>query len=305
MSIFLRKKWGLAAIALIYTSLWGLAFPIVKLCMTELGVISDIDKCLVAGIRFTISGAALSAYAAVTERRVLPNRSNVAAVLGYGALGTALQYAFTFIGLSRVSGGVGAIFDQLCVFFIILLGGLLLKNDSLNAYKVLGCVLGFAGVLIVNTEPTGIAFSFLGEGMMLLATLCQTGAYFIAARSAGKLSAVRLVGNGQLVGGVLLLAVSLCFGAGIPKISSGGVLLLLAMSAISAVAYVLSLVPLKYFPASEVSVYNLLIPVFGVLLSGLVLGEDILRWNYPVSLALITLGILAVNLKWRRRARDI
>ena len=106
--------------------------------------------------------------------------------------------------------------------------------------------------------------------------------------------------------GVLLLAVSLCSGAGIPKITASGMLLLLAMSAISAVAYVLSLVPLKYFPASEVSVYNLLIPVFGVVLSGLVLGENILKWNYPVSLALIALGIFAVNLKWRgKRVRDI
>ena len=152
---------------------------------------------------------------------------------------------------------------------------------------------------------TGFAFSFLGEGMMIIAALCQTGAYFIAAKSADRLSAVRLVGNGQLIGGALLLAVSLCLGANIPKISLAGLLLLLALAAISAAAYVLSLMPLRYFPASEVSVYNLLIPVFGVVLSGIILGEDVLKWNYPISLALICAGIILVNLKGKNNGKNI
>lgn len=305
MNELLKKKQGVACIALIYTLLWGLAFPFIKLCMSELSIVRDLDKCLLAGIRFTVSGAVLSVYAGAREKRALPQKRDAFTVIGYGALGTALQYACTFIGLSRVGGGVGAIFDQLCVFFVILLGGIFLKNDRLTWKKVLGCAVGFVGVLAVNTEPAGFAFSFLGEGMMIIAALCQTGAYFIAAVSADRLSAVRLVGNGQLVGGVLLLVISLCLGASIPKISLAGLLLLLALAAISAVAYVLSLMPLRYFPASEVSVYNLLIPVFGVLMSGVILREDILKWNYPVSLALICVGIILVNIKGKKNGKNI
>ena len=304
MNFLLQKRWGVAVVALIYTFLWGLAFPLVKLCMTELSVVCDLDKCLVAGIRFAISGAALSLFVGLRERRALPEKRDTATVLGYGLMGTALQYAATYIGLSRVGGGIGAIFDQLCVFFIILLGGLFLKNDSLTVMKVIGCVLGFVGGLAVNTEPAGISFSFLGEGMMILAAALQTGAYFIAARSADRLSAVRLVGNGQLVGGLLLVIVSLTLGARVPSVGAAGVALLFALAAISAVAYVLSLLPLRYFPASEVSVYNLLIPIFGVVLSGLVLGEDILKWNYPVSLGLIALGIVFVNFR-RKNGKNI
>ena len=53
--------------------------------------------------------------------------------------------------------------------------------------------------------------------------------------------------------------------------------------------------PLKYFPASEISSFNLLITVFGVVMSGIVLGENILKWNYFVSLALIGAGIILIN----------
>ena len=293
----LKRKWGVLLLALVYTSLWGMAFPLVKLCMDELSLTRDLDKCLLAGVRFLISGAALSAVAAIGEKRALPSRRDALSVCAYGALGTAAQYAFTFIGLSRVSGGAGAIFDQLCVFFVVLFGALFLKNESLSAKKIIGCAIGFIGVIAVNAEGAGFSFSLLGEGMMLLAAVCQTGAYFVAAKTAGSVSAIRLVGNGQLIGGALLTVVSLCLGASFPTVSAAGALLILALAAISAVSYVLSLLPLRYFPASEVSVFNLLIPVFGVVFSGLMLGENILKWNYPVSLALIAAGIFIVNHK--------
>ena len=64
---------------------------------------------------------------------------------------------------------------------------------------------------------------------------------------------------------------------------------------ISAVAYILSLAPLKYFPASEISSFNLLITVFGVVMSAVMLGENIFRWNYLVSLVLISGGIILIN----------
>ena len=107
MNRILEKKWGLVLIALVYTSLWGLAYSLVKLCMRELSISDDLDKCLLAGIRFTLSGAALSVYAGVSEKRALPTKNEFPKILGYGLLGTAIQYSFTFIGLSRVGGGVG------------------------------------------------------------------------------------------------------------------------------------------------------------------------------------------------------
>ena len=220
-------------------------------------------------------------------------------VILYGILGTSLQYAFTYIGLSNVDASKGAIFDQLGVFIIVIFGGLFLKNDKLSPLKIIGCVIGLAGVLSTSTERLTFTFSLEGEGMMTLAALCQTGAYFVAVFSAGKFSATKLVGYGQLIGGVLLTAFSLIMGGRISTVSVSGILLLLALAAISAVAYVLSLIPLKYFPASEVSVFNLFISVFGVVMSGLVLGENVLKLNYLIAFILISLGVFAVNRRKR------
>ena len=295
------KKKNVVLLALFYTFLWGSCFPLVKLCMEGFGASDNMSKCLVAGLRFTLAGLGLILYSLIKEKKeALPTKRELPYLLGYGLLATALQYAFTFIGLSNVDGAKGAIFDQLGVFIIIILSGLLLKNDTLSAWKILGCVIGLFGILAVNTEKMTFSFALDGELMMTLAALCQTGAYFVAVLCAGKVAAAKLVGYGQLFGGILLCVFSLLMGGRIQQIRPQGVLTLLALALFAAVAYVLSLVPLKYFPASEVSVFNLLITVFGVVMSGLVLRENIFRANYLIALALIVIGILLVNYRDKR-----
>ena len=66
---------------------------------------------------------------------------------------------------------------------------------------------------------------------------------------------------------------------------------------ISAVAYTLWGVLLKYNPVSRVSVFGFMNPVFGVLLSALILGESAqaLSIYALAALVLVSLGIYVVN----------
>ena len=301
MSIF-EKKRNVVFIAIFYTFFWGLCFPLVKRCMQafEIADGDNMSKCLVAGIRFSLAGLGLTIYNLIKHKKdALVIKSDIPYLLGYGVLATSLQYGFTYIGLSNVDGAKGAIFDQLCVFIIIILGSLIFRNDKLTAIKLLGCIVGFAGVIAVNTEKMSFTFALDGELMMTVSALCQAAAYFVATTCAGKIAATKLVGYGQLFGGIILIFFSLIMGGRIRVFTAPAILLLLLLAVLAAVPYVLSLIPLKYFPASEVSVFNLLITVFGVVMSGIVLGENIFKINYLVSLALIVIGILLVN--WRKK----
>ena len=69
------------------------------------------------------------------------------------------------------------------------------------------------------------------------------------------------------------------------------------MGLISAVAYTLWSILLKYNPVSRVTVFGFMIPVFGVLLSAVFLGESsqALSWNVLAALILVSLGIFVVN----------
>ena len=305
---FFSVKRNVIFTAIFYTFLWGSAFPVVKICMESLGI-SDSDnmsKCLVAGIRFVLSGLITLLWCKVFyKEKSLLNKQQIKYILLYGILATAFQYAFTYISLSRIDGSKGAIYDQLCVFVIVLMSGLVFKDDKLSIKKILGCITGFLGVVIINTNGLGFDFSLGGEGVMLLAVVCQTVAYFVAKGSSDKIPAPYLVGCGQLIGGVILCVFSLCLGGKICIINSTAIITLIILALISAVAYVLSLMPLKYFPASEISSFNLLITVFGVVMSSLLLKEDIFRWNYAVSLALIAIGIVFINSRGKDKWKGI
>jgi drug/metabolite transporter (DMT)-like permease len=74
-----------------------------------------------------------------------------------------------------------------------------------------------------------------------------------------------------------------------------GILLYLSVSI--AAAYTLWVALLKYNDVSRVSVFKFAVPVFGVIFSGVLLGEDIFRLKNLVSLLLICFGIVAINIK--------
>ena len=83
-------------------------------------------------------------------------------------------------------------------------------------------------------------------------------------------------------------------------------ILLLYMAFISAVAYTLWGVLLKYNPVSRVTVFGFMIPVFGVLLSAVFLGESsqALSWNVLAALILVSLGIFVVNTSEKPEKKD-
>jgi len=73
---------------------------------------------------------------------------------------------------------------------------------------------------------------------------------------------------------------------------------LLYMGFISAGAYTLWGILLKYNPVSRVSILGFLNPVMGVLLSAVFLGEnkEAFSWNGLLALILVSIGIIVVNL---------
>lgn len=299
---FWSKKKNVALIAFFYTFLWGSAFPLVKLCVEGFAIPDgdNMSKCLLAGIRFSASGLlTLSLYKFVEKKPISFNKNQLKHTLIYGVLGTAFQYAFTYIGLTNVTGSKGAVFDQLSVFLIVLTSGIFFKDDNLNMYKIIGCIVGFAGIIITNLTKFEFAFSLDGEGCMILAAICNTSSYFVAKKSSNNMSMMALVGGGHLFGGILLCVFSLLGGGRLTSVDFTAVFTLVLLVGISSIAYILSLMPLKYHPASETSSFQLLITVFGAAMSALLLGESIFRWNYLLALVLVSLGIYLVNKKYK------
>ena len=72
-------------------------------------------------------------------------------------------------------------------------------------------------------------------------------------------------------------------------------LLFLYMALITTIAFTVWELLLKYNPVGKVAVFGFTIPVFGVLLSGLILGERVLTLQNLTALLLVSSGIVLVN----------
>ena len=104
-----------------------------------------------------------------------------------------------------------------------------------------------------------------------------------------------------MLGGLVLTAAGLLFGGRLTQLSLRVVLLILYLALLSAVAYSLWSLLLKYNDVSRVAVCGFMIPVFGFILSALFSGGDS-GFGLPAvaALLLVTVGTVTVNLPERK-----
>ena len=110
---------------------------------------------------------------------------------------------------------------------------------------------------------------------------------------------VVLSGYQFILGGSLMVLIGLAFGG---RIVIGGItaaLVLVYLAFLSAAAYSLWGMLLQHNPVSRVTIYNFMTPVFGVILSSLMLSENskVAPISLILSLLLVSSGILLLNYK--------
>lgn len=282
--------------------LWGSAFPAVKIGYGLLSVSSadSAEQLIFAGLRFFFAGVVTVLFhsASLSWLR-LPACSSLWKATKLGLIQTLVQYALFYIGMAHTSGVKGSVLMAVHVFFAILISAKLFHYERLNAPKLLGCLCGFGGVLLINLSGGGLGggFTLLGDGAVLLAALANGFSISLFKRYAEGEDTLTLCGYQFIVGGGLLLLTGLCFSGTLPHFTGQSLLLLGYMVLLSAVAQTIWSALTRYNPVGRVAVYGFLNPVFGVLLSALLLREGQQAFT-PYSLAalvLVCVGIFVVN----------
>ena len=71
--------------------------------------------------------------------------------------------------------------------------------------------------------------------------------------------------------------------------------LLIYLALLSTAAFSIWTLLMKYNPVGRVAVYTFTIPIFGVVLSGIILGEPVFEVKNLIALALVSAGIVIMN----------
>lgn len=294
-------------LALFCTILWGTAYPAVKIGY-ELFAIDAADgfgKLLFAGLRFTLAGLMTLAVSIVLQKKlVIPAKAHWGGITMLGLVQTTCQYIFFYLGLANTSGVKGSILYALATFFVVILAHFLFPDDRMTLQKIIGCCIGFAGVFLITFEGGGFGggFAFTGEGFIMLSTLSSALGSIISRRVTQGQDPVVITGYQLTGGGLVLILIGLCGHGTFGAVTARGVLLLLYMAFLSAAAFTVWTMLLKYNPASRIAIYNFLIPIFGTTFSVMFLGESIFNLRSLAALVLACAGIYIVNKEFVRKS---
>ena len=297
VSIFQRPVW-VALFAFTAAVAWGWAYPLIKLGFDEFGITKEMtaSKMLFAGVRFTLSGIIVLAIALSKGLSLKVYKpSGWAYLVAYALLNTTIHYAFFYIGLSHSEGARAAILNSLGVFTLVLLACAFFKSDKLTPTKIRGCVMGFAGILVLNIGGgTGSGFTFMGDGMIILNAVCSAFAGLMTRGLGRRANVFVATGYSLAIGGVLLMLPGLLLGGILPLITVTGVGILLLLICISTLGFTLYNKLLSCNPVGKVAIFNSLIPVVGAVTSCLCLHEPF-YWKYAIAALLAMTGIYIIN----------
>ena len=304
----LTKTGIVALLACVCCILWGSAIPVIKTGyrLMEVDAADTASQIVFAGVRFTLAGLLVLIFASIREKKVLiPDQTILKYAVPVCLAQTVGQYFFFYIGVAHTSGVKGGIITGLGNFIAILMACLIVRNERMTGRKMAGCVLGFAGVVVINLmgKSLDMGFTLTGEGFILISQVAYGISTILINIYSKKVSPVVLSGTQFTMGGIVLTLIGIGMGGHLGNITAVGVVIIFYLAMVSAVAYTLWSVLLAWNDVSKVAIFGFVNPLCSVILSALILGEVKQAFNTGslVALLLVCAGIYIVNCKEKQK----
>lgn len=301
---YMTTGWVVAVLAIICCMLWGSAITTIKTGYRLMDIDSSDTAAIIlfAGLRFTLAGIMVVSFECIRQRKVIRLTERIVRLACPLCLAqTVGQYCFFYIGVAHTSGVKSSIITGLGYFFAILMSCMIFRVEKMTRRKFAGCVLGFAGVVVINLmgDQLDMGFGLSGEGALLLSQIAYALSTVLINMLSKKESPVLLSGCQFFIGGLLMIGIGICMGGRIYRVTSAAFLILLYLAFVSAAAYTLWSVLLAHNEVSKVAIYGFVNPLCSVLLSAAILGEIAQAFNAGTLIALlfVTGGICIVNWK--------
>jgi drug/metabolite transporter (DMT)-like permease len=275
--------------------LFGANAVAIKISLEGLGVFTT------AGIRFGIASVVIFLWARITGRSFDIKKAQVFQLLIIAIVFTA-QLSLFYLGLSKSNASRGTLLANFQPFFTLFLAHYFIPGDRITQRKIMGILMGFAGVAFVFLERKGVTSDFnIGDIMILMA------AFLWACNAVYTKRILSTFQPFQLALFPMFFSVPLFFLGGVlwdhPMIAFVDVKIIGAMVYQSFVTasfgFVVWMNLLQKYGAVALHSFIFIMPITGVLLGGLILGEPI-TINILIALVLIVAGMLVIHYKQKK-----
>ena len=286
----------LAAIFTVFLcALFGANAVAIKISLSGLGVFTT------AGLRFSMASVAVFIWARITGRSFHIKKGQIHQLLIISMMFT-VQLSLFYLGISKSNASRATLMVNLQPFFTLFLAHFFIPGDRITKRKTLGIMLGFAGVAFVFMEKKGVTADLqVGDLIILFA------AFLWACNAVYTKRIIHAFKPFHMVLYPMIFSVPFFFLEGfvwdstmIAHVNAKVFCALLYQGLVTAsFCFVAWITLLQKYGAVALHSFIFIMPISGVLLGGLVLGEPI-TVNIIIALLLIVSGILLVNFKQKK-----
>ena len=292
------KHW---LVFLLLGAIWSSSFMWIKIAVQEIGPVTLVAFRVLFGLLFGV-------VVIYIQRIQWPRtRKEWTPLLILSVANIAIPFFLISWGEQAIDSAVASILNATTPLFTILVAHFLLQDDKMTAPKVLGLLMGFAGVVILMSKDIGTSLgSVLGQFAVVLASAFYAGGAVYARRTTQDLPGIMRSAGPLLPATVLMWLMMFAVESPVkfPQLGITWIALLFLGVLGSGLAFVMSYYLLHEIGPTRTSMVTYLFPLGGVILGVLFLNEE-LSWQLVVGAVLIVLSLVVANMQSQKQGQSV
>ena len=268
-------------------AIWGGAFIFIELALTDFGPIS------IATWRVSLGALVLLMIALMIGQKFPRGSRNWRNIFVVGCLNSAVPFFLISWGQQFISSAETALLMAMGTFFGLVVSHFSSHDERINVSRALGVSIGFIGVLVlVLWDMIESGLGNLGGQLAVMIAGCSYATSSIVSRRLTHLPMISTSAATMLSASLYMVPLAFLLEDPLPaRISSSSLFALIYLGVVAtALAVTLRFFIIRANGAVFMSLVGYLVPVFGVLWSGLYFA-DAINLQTLLSLGLILLGI--------------
>jgi drug/metabolite transporter (DMT)-like permease len=283
--------------------IWGASFLFIRVAIDE------VQPLQIVFVRTFAGALVMLTFLRVTRRPLHVTWPNVAMAAGLASLAILVPFFLIAWAEREIDSGTAAILNATMPLFTLFFAAVLLADEHLTAARITGVVLGLAGVVVLIGGEVSGEGSALSIGAMVLSSACYGLAAVGGRVLVRRWNPVSL--STTMVSFAALYSSVIFFSTGDLRydISLEAWLAMMTLGILgTGLTYVLYYLLIDMVSSVRASFVSYIIPVVGVILGIIVLGES-MSWHTVVGGAIILAGVAigtgAVKTWPRRSQREL
>jgi drug/metabolite transporter (DMT)-like permease len=280
--------------AIITCLLWSTAYPFIKIGLEYSTPLHF------AGSRFIIAGLMILPFTLRPGEYIRMLKANKSLVIWVTLLQTLINYTLFYIGMERVPGAIGAVIVGSQPFVTAIVSRILIRDERFTRAKVVTIILGLAGIVLVSAGRQGFNFSvpaeLAGIAMIFIANISTATSNVLISKNGKNMNPLVLSSFSLLIGGLLIFLFSFAVEdvPSKPDFPLNYWLVLIWLAFMSAFTFSKWYVLLKRpeVKVSELNLWKFIIPVFGAILSWIIVPGEKADWVTVIGIIIISLSLI-------------